>query len=326
MTYLRQFFNKYTGFLRSLKLVYWINNRLNGEKLKHNKALYEQMGIQKSIYNSIGYKDLKQKSQDIPWLNRKDAKIALKNHPDYSSFDAAIQAQLVQFIEAGYMVLKGFYDPDAVNQLNDEVDRLLKKNKTDFNYTGRKIMDAHKISPLIDQQYFRHKKLIRLLNFIMGTKVVPFQTINFIQGSEQRAHSDSIHMTTEPEGYLVAAWTALEATHAGNGPLFYYPKSHRLPFVSCQDYMSGNTKWQIGADSYKNYEDKIEAILENESFVKTPFYAEAGDVFIWHANLLHGGSPITQEGTTRKSMVAHYFCEDVVCYHEISQRPALLEK
>ncbi len=27
----------------------------------------------------------------------------------------------------------------------------------------------------------------------------------------------------------------------------------------------------------------------------------------------------------RKSMVAHYFCEGVICYHEISQRPALLE-
>jgi hypothetical protein len=23
-------------------------------------------------------------------------------------------------------------------------------------------------------------------------------------------------------------------------------------------------------------------------------------------------------------MVAHYFCEGVICYHEISQRPALL--
>jgi hypothetical protein len=34
--------------------------------------------------------------------------------------------------------------------------------------------------------------------------------------------------------------------------------------------------------------------------------------------------PVKQEGSTRKSMVAHYFAEGVICYHEISQRPALV--
>ena len=50
-----------------------------------------------------------------------------------------------------------------------------------------------------------------------------------------------------------------------------------------------------------------------------------GDVLVWHANLLHGGGPILREGATRRSMVAHYFCEEVICYHEMTQRPALLE-
>jgi len=222
------------------------------------------------------------------------------------------------------MVLKGFYTSDEIAELNAEVEGLRQKGDVDFNYTGKKIMESYKHSELIDQQYFKNTRLLDILNFVMGKKVVPFHTINFIQGSEQKAHSDSIHMTTEPEGYLIAAWTALENTHEKNGPLFYYPDSHTLPYITCQDYDSGNNRWLIGNNSYKKYEHKIAEIIDQKNLSKEYFFAEPGDVFIWHANLLHGGDPIKQEGLTRKSMVAHYFCEDVICYHEISQRPALI--
>jgi len=45
---------------------------------------------------------------------------------------------------------------------------------------------------------------------------------------------------------------------------------------------------------------------------------------IWHANLLHGGEPILDPALTRKSMVIHYYAKDVVKYHEITERPAIL--
>lgn len=206
------------------------------------------------------------------------------------------------------------------------MERLLAEHKTDFNYTGRKIMDAFRFSEVIGKDFFRNQRMLKLLSFIMGKKVIPFQTINFRQGSEQRAHSDSIHMTTQPPGYLIACWTALEKIHEGNGPLFYYPGSHRLPYVTTQDYESGNSAFTIGKDSNKKYEDKIADIVGESGLEKEYFYAEPGDVLVWHANLLHGGMPITQAGATRKSMVAHYFCEDVICYHEMSQRPAMIEQ
>ncbi len=325
MDRLRKIFSKYTGFLRTLKPVYVVNNLLNRDKLKHNKELYKKYGIEKSVFGTLGSHDFKVRSEDIPWLDKPMAKENLEKNSSFQSFDSATQEQIHNFIDQGFMLLNGFYNEEEVIRLNKEVDRLLAQQKTDFNYTGKKVMDAYKISEIINTSYFRNERLLKLLNFVMGKKVVPFQTINFIEGSEQRAHSDSIHMTTEPEGYLIAVWVALEDTHEGNGPLFYFPKTHRLPYVTCQDYFSGNTSWQIGNTSYKNYEDKIEAIINEGNYEKKSFHAKKGDVFIWHANLLHGGSPITQKGATRKSMVAHYFCEDVICYHEISQRPALID-
>ena len=36
------------------------------------------------------------------------------------------------------------------------------------------------------------------------------------------------------------------------------------------------------------------------------FCPRKGDLFIWHGNLVHGGTPIQREELTRKSYVTHY--------------------
>jgi len=324
MGIIHKWISNYSGKLRSLKLVYVLNNLFKKKQLKHNTHIYEKYGLKKSIFSAIGKQDFTSSSDDIPWLDKKNGLGELKEHDFYKNADDELKAQLHNFIDHGFIVLKGFYSPDEVEKLNTEVELLKNKGIVDFNYTGKKLMESFKHSELIDKEYFKNPRLLELLHFLMGKKIVPFHTINFIEGSEQKAHSDSIHMTTEPEGYLIAAWTALEPTHADNGPLFYYPDSHKLPYITCQDYDSGNNKWLIGNNSYKKYEDKISEVIEEKKLKKEYFFAEPGDVFIWHANLLHGGDPIKKEGLTRKSMVAHYFCEDVICYHEISQRPALI--
>ena len=324
MLSLSRLFRKYTGFLRGLKIVYVVNNLLHAKKLWRNRALYRKYGFKKSVFSPLGRRDFSETHPDVPWLDRPGAEEALRAHPGFGRWDEAVQAQLVQFVRDGYMILKGFYTEAEADRLNAEVDRLLGAGAMDFNYTRKKVMDSHEASGLIDRDYFRNARLLELLGFVMGRPVLPFQTIQFIEGSEQRAHSDFIHMTTEPLGYLIAAWTALEDTHEGNGPLFYYPGSHRLPYITCEDYGAGNTVWQLGKDSYRKYEDYMDALIRAHGLKRQYFFAEKGDVLIWHANLLHGGSPISQAGATRRSMVAHYFCEGVICYHEISQRPALI--
>ena len=33
---------------------------------------------------------------------------------------------------------------------------------------------------------------------------------------------------------------------------------------------------------------------------------------------------VTREGATRRSLVGHYFADDVLCYHEVTERAALM--
>ncbi|HLG04295.1 MAG TPA: phytanoyl-CoA dioxygenase, partial [Bacteroidia bacterium] len=81
------------------------------------------------------------------------------------------------------------------------------------------------------------------------------------------------------------------------------------------------------SDLYGNYEKKIASIIEEKNLEKKVFLARKGDLFIWHANILHGGEPVSDTNATRKSLVTHYFCKgDIICYHEITQRPAILPR
>lgn len=321
----QRFFEKYTGFLRSLKAVYVINNLFNARKLAPNKRLYKQFHLSKSIFAPLGSRDFGGVHHpDVPWIDRQDALAVLPKHPEFATFAPEVQEQMLHFVQNGFMVVKGFFPQADTDALNAEVDLQLKSGKAGFNYSGRKIFNFFEQSGLADQRFFKNPELLRLLSFLLGKPVIPFQTLNFTHGSEQKAHSDSIHMTTEPPGYLIATWIALEDCSMDSGALIYYPGSHRLPFITTEHYDSGNTALTIGDNSNKRYEDKIAQVIAENKIEKQYFLAKRGDVLVWHANLLHGGSPITREGATRKSMVCHYFAEGVLCYHEISQRPAIL--
>ncbi len=323
---LARFFEKYTGFFRNIKLVYVLNNLLNYRSLRRNRELYRQRGLQKSVVAPVGHRDFVGKTPDDgPWLDRPGALEKLAGHPGFKQFSPEMQAGIRQFVTDGFLVLRGYFTKTEVASLNAEIDQLRAEGKAGFNYTGRKIFNVHEVSPVSDRVFFKNEGLLRLLGFLFGRQAVPFQTLHFIEGSEQRPHSDSIHMTTDPDGFLLATWAALETVGPENGTLVYYPGSHRLPFVSTDDYESGNTGLTIGQDSNKKYEDKIAEVIEKNGLRPQFFEGAAGDLFIWHANLLHGGMAIKRAGATRRSMVSHYFAAGVICYHEMTQRPAIIK-
>jgi ectoine hydroxylase-related dioxygenase (phytanoyl-CoA dioxygenase family) len=222
------------------------------------------------------------------------------------------------------MILENFIDHQTCDAINTEIDKLLENNSIKFT-NRNKLMFVYKKSKLISDTA-QKKELLNILNFLLDKEVVLFQTINFITGSEQRPHSDSIHMTTYPLGYLIAGWLALEDTTTDNGPLCYYPGSHKLPYLLNGDFNEGETIFKLGKKKYSDYEDLIDDQIQKDHFKKTEFYAKKGDLFIWHANLLHGGAPINNKQLTRKSMVMHYYAKDVIKYHDISERPSLLDE
>ena len=148
----------------------------------------------------------------------------------------------------------------------------------------------------------------------------PLQTIMAHKGSQQGAHSDSIHMTTYPIGYLSAAWIAFEDIHPDSGPLVFYPGSHRLPYVFSKDVGISEADFKKhGYSSYsEKYEPYIRRLVEERRIEPHYFHAKRGDVLIWHANLIHGGSMRRNIQLSRKSLVCHFFVKGAFVYHDLA--------
>jgi ectoine hydroxylase-related dioxygenase (phytanoyl-CoA dioxygenase family) len=274
------------------------------------------------VIASISSKDFPDKTSRA-WLDTGHSQELASTKPAFRHFPPGIRQQLKTWSDKGYLIWNSFLDDSRTRDIQNEVDRLVRRGKLRPTHDN-KLLFANRHSALI-REITWEKRLTELLGFILDKEVVPFQTINFTYGSNQRAHSDSIHMTTYPLGYLIAVWIALEDTHPDNCPLFYYPGSHRLPYLLNSDFNEGETALQLGKKDYVDYEDRIAEQIRERSLQPEVFLAKKGDLLIWHANLIHGGMPVQNPALTRKSMVIHYYAKDVVKYHEITERPSLLK-
>lgn len=185
-------------------------------------------------------------------------------------------------------------------------------------YPGRFLDPHHKIGDFC--KILRHPDLLHWIQLLMQREPEPFQTITSHKGSQQGAHSDSIHMTTYPLGYLTAAWVAFEDIHPDCGPLVYYPGSHRLPYLFSKEVGITEAEFkETGYEAYsKKYEPAIQRIIQEKKLEPHYFHAKKGDVLIWHANLIHGGSVRKNLQLSRKAIVCHFFVKGSFAYHDLA--------
>jgi len=312
-----------TDFIRRFKFSFSFYNFYKKEQLIHNKKLYEKYGLNKKYYSSISSNDFIGLKDEKNWLDINNSKVSLIQNDFFKNLPSEFKKPLMGWSDNGFAVLPKIFINET-DKINNEIDLLL-ENKSVKWENGNKIMFAIQKSAYISSVAL-NTQLISILEMLLGRKVELFQSINFFTGSQQRTHSDFIHMSTFPKGNLIAVWVALEDMCEENGPLHYYPGSHKLPYILNNDYQNGGSKFMIGNETYDKYEDEVERILKKSKLKKQKFIAKKGDILIWHSNLLHGGEEVINPELTRKSMVLHYYANDVICYHEITQRPTIIEK
>ena len=273
------------------------------------------------------------KSEQLPWLDRADWREQVERKRLAGTIDAQQAAWCTQWAEHGYLIVKGMFDPAQLDdawrnyeaRIADETVLPLKDYGIDVDLTmpGR-TLNPHVKLPAFDA-LLRQPSAVSLVSMLLGVAALPFQTIAGHRGTQQRAHSDSIHMTTYPQGYLVANWIAFEDIAADSGPLEYYPGSHRLPYVYSRDCAISLEEARSGYGVYhSNYETHVQRIIRENNLQPEHFHARKGDVLFWHANLLHGGSIIANKQRSRHALVCHFFAQGCVCYHDFTGTPSYL--
>jgi hypothetical protein len=164
-------------------------------------------------------------------------------------------------------------------------------------------------------------KLIALLGKLYGRRAIPFQTLNFPVGTQQHSHTDSIHFSTIPERFMCGVWLAMEDIDADNGPLIYYPGSHKWPIYSNEEI--GHVVNEERSYGQPTFEPLWRALIENSGIPQKKFFAKKGQALIWTANLMHGGDKHTSTDRTRWSQVTHYYFEDCAYYTPSASLPVL---
>lgn len=176
---------------------------------------------------------------------------------------------------------------------------------TSYDASGR-IQDAWRRSAHV-RRIATDAPVMASLKLLYGRDAFPFQTLNFDRGTEQATHSDTVHFDSSPPGFMAGVWVALEDIDANNGPLHYFPGTHKLPHLTLADAGVLGSQGR-GYDLYdSHYVPMIRDFTERGGFERREASMRRGQALIWAANLLHGGSPIREPGRSRHSQVTHYY-------------------
>ncbi|HET6831481.1 MAG TPA: phytanoyl-CoA dioxygenase family protein, partial [Solirubrobacterales bacterium] len=277
---------------------------LHRRELEPARRRYRELGLRKPWFGSVNHAEVAGRGEGTARLDRDDGVAELESDERFAALDPKLQAGLREWPARGYLIAEGFFEPDSVAALNAEIDRLSATGDIREHHLDPRFMNVHRTSPAA-RALAEDPRALELIEIILGRRAGLFQTICFIRGSQQEAHSDAFHMMTEPPGFLVGVWVALEDIDEGSGPVFYVPGSHRLPYLMTEDLDLDDPPPLLIPDKGDAYVNRMRALVADSDVEPQTFSAKAGDVLFWHHNLTHGGSAVTRPGATRRSLVGH---------------------
>jgi Phytanoyl-CoA dioxygenase (PhyH) len=270
-----------------------------------------------------------------PWLDRPNALLEVERQQREGVISDSQAEVCAKWIFDGYYIANGLIDQSDIDAAWTAYERAIQDgvltvapepHGPDDPHPGRNL-DPHLRVPEI-RALQHHPKILEITDLLFGRKTLPFQTIMGHKGSSQNPHSDAIHMTTYPLGYLIANWIALEDVHEDSGPLEFFPQSHKLipPLLSGELSIPPREFKKNGSVYTERYEPQIKRYIKATGLKPAHFMAKAGDVLFWHADTIHGGAPRKNLQLSRKALVCHYFAEGAVTYHDLSGNPSRLHR
>lgn len=159
-----------------------------------------------------------------------------------------------------------------------------------------------------------HPRLVPILDELLDGAPAVCNSLNFIQGSEQTDHIDSWFMPPPVLNKMVVTSVCLEDVHPDAGPLVYYPGSHKIP-----PYRFSDGRLNAIEAEMQGCFDYVHGEIEKRGLKRETFIGRKGDVFIWSAQLAHGGSPIKDPARTRRSLVTHYWRASDMARHKLER-------
>jgi len=245
----------------------------------------------------------------LPWTDSPFFETELAN----AGLNETDKALVKSFADNGYAVIDPEIDDNTINTIVEDLAPHFNK----ITNGDMRLQDAWRLNDHV-RKVAASEAVYNKLRLLYRREPIPFQTLNFPVGTQQKTHSDMIHFNSIPGRFMCGVWTAFEDIKDDNGPLHYYPGSHKLPFYDMIDMgvkASSTIEMKRMIMAYgENYETFIEDMIKALGLHKATLDIKKGQSLIWAANLLHGGETITRPGASRHSQVTHYYFEGCMYY------------
>jgi phytanoyl-CoA hydroxylase len=268
------------------------------------------------------------------WVDQGNARDLIKGRLDLGRITEAEASLLEQWIAQGYVILPQALPADLVDRAAETlqrayagaIDGVLFECQTVGGYNPiawheavqtnpAKALDLHWLSQDIRDLIFAHP-IRSFLELVFDRRAMAAQSLTFLRGSAQGYHQDTLYVPFSLPTQFIASWVALEDVQPGGGELTYFTGSHRLPERPFANRYK--TLWDAQRmlrrnslrEQMQNYSADLERASREANLTADRFMAKKGDVLLWHADLAHGGLPISNTAT-RSSVVTHYCPEEV---------------
>jgi phytanoyl-CoA hydroxylase len=235
----------------------------------------------------------------------------------------ADEAQLLDFwIDKGYVIIPNAVPHDVIDKVISDfqhaweiLDGFVKVGYGSHGTSsldpskrkepGYRLLDLYALYPACLEAMFA-TKIRRFLEIVFEQEILAFQSISFERGTQQALHQDPAYVVLSSPMKLAATWIALEDIQPGSGELSYYEGSHKIEeflFKGIYKHWDG-----IDLETHLQFLELLHTKSQNMNLPLKKFQPKKGDVLIWSADLVHGGSEITHPNPhiTRQSLVTHY--------------------
>jgi ectoine hydroxylase-related dioxygenase (phytanoyl-CoA dioxygenase family) len=286
-------------------------------------------------------KEIEFPKETLPWIDTQQAPNIINQLLDNAVIDIDTAKNLIEYENKGYVIFENLIDHKLCDQLLLDYERLwlerpaclVRHNNSDVKMISSlatrsevginfRINDFHNLS-MAAANIAMQPKIIKFMQLVFNQVPVAMQSLFFEYGSQQSAHQDFVFVPSGILSHLSAIWVALEDIGPNQGPLSYYPYSHKI-----RKFDFGDNELTYKATHSKEWDQHIESEIKRLNLKEEHFIAKKGDVLIWHGSLLHGGSAIKDYSLTRKSFIVHYsdieaFPSD---YRDRSKKPTAIYK
>ena len=256
------------------------------------------------------------------WIDRPDFQRQLHRRVVDGQMLPSMAADIRDFERDGFVILEGAAPDEDLTRFETAISMAFRNGHENLisqlpgsganqpvlagmDRRGTRIVDSFTVLPSA-LDLLSNARLTQFMHAIFEEQPLLFQSISFDMGSGQGIHRDTAYVVVDRPMEMLACWIALEDVRPGSGELQYIVGSHRLPDFQFADQRKHWNSQQDGAQAHDLW---LKRLLEESAQRQLPvrsFMAKRGDILIWHADLAHGGAPISNYELTRKSLVGHY--------------------